>query len=65
MKTKNEIRHDLDSTWQLLQGRCSRANRILAELEVNNFDAINEISTEILLMEQMAEQLIEFCKSEN
>ena len=54
----------MQATLQLLEARTARANRIVAAAQFDLSNAKNEICTEILLMEQMIWQLLDYLREE-
>jgi len=58
MKDKRQILNESANKLQLLRARTRRANEIVANPYASQSDKLNEMATEIMLMEQILEDLI-------
>jgi hypothetical protein len=65
MKSKKRLITESANKLQLLRARTKRANEIVADKSAKKSDKLNEMATEIMLMEQILEDLKDIYSSED
>jgi len=65
MKSKKQLITESANKLQLLRARTKRANEIVADKSAKKSDKLNEMATEIMLMEQILEDLKDIYSSED